>query len=510
MILFNKYSKNIWQTIFNYLNGLSLKNIKKIDENFQNFIENDYMLMRRIIKNTITQSDQMILYDPIILNTCNVIKQHPLNQCLQRMQSYHWSIYLYSHSEEYYNKIKNNFEFSESDRKFISEYSLIQIYKNNQFMFKKRNLNKYEKKLFKLLIIPNIMPKQNDLTEQDTITIFNKDEVIENMNTLYHYKKWKDFIPKNNLNQWKFFIAGGSLLSCIYKKYYSEIKNKTYINKNTIDVDLFMCGRNINGDSITVEDFYQGVREFVKKIAINYHTIVEPVNTEYPKYFKVINVFVDFSEKIKYFNNTHFSQEKIIQNFYFDNFLTVDAFPPKEETLEVKQKKFLREETQKNMKNNMQEKIYLKFQFVYIQNGVDNINSILHCFDLDCTQIGYDGNNFVCTWAFTQALATGTILNYELKNYLNEYVKKRINKYYNRGFNVLVPASFNINLWTEDINEVVVQRKELEEIRNLIIFLGNLDEKYSIRTPHLDQMKNNNDNFNIKKKLITILENEFN
>ena len=136
MSLFNKYSENIWQTIFIHMDAINLLNIKKIDVKFQNFIEKNHILITMIIKNVMLNKNNLFfLYDPIVLNSSKVINEHPFNQCLQRIQSYNWSIYMYSFSEEYYSKIINFFDFNKHNKKFITEYSLINIYKNNEYMF---------------------------------------------------------------------------------------------------------------------------------------------------------------------------------------------------------------------------------------------------------------------------------------------------------------------------------------------------------------------------------------
>ena len=238
MALFNKYSKNILNSIFIFLDVQNLINNKNIYEKFQNFIETNHVLMKTIIKNIVLKQNNFFLFHPFILNSCKVINQHLFNHCLQRIQSYNWSIYMFSYSNEYYNKITKFFTVNECSKKFINEYTLINIYETNQS-----------------LKISNIIQKQNN------IIIFNKQKVIENLNEFYQFKKWKDFIPKNVLQKWKFFIAGGSLLSYIYKKYYCKIKNEKY---NISDIDLFICKKNNYGEYTTREYFFQGVKQFVK------------------------------------------------------------------------------------------------------------------------------------------------------------------------------------------------------------------------------------------------------
>ena len=54
---------------------------------------------------------------------------------------------------------------------------------------------------------------------------------------------------------------------------------------------------------------------------------------------------------------------------------------------------------------------------------------------------------------------------------------------------ILVPSSFNTNLWNEDINENFIQRRETEEKRKINIFLRYLQQTYNIKVPALNYTK---------------------
>ena len=98
----------------------------------------------------------------------------------------------------------------------------------------------------------------------------------------------------------------------MFKKYYYKIKNE---NCN-ININLFMCENNKNGQYITKKRFFKTIEKFIKKTTEHYHTVVEPLKLEYNKFYTVINVYVNFNEK-KSFNWLYLEQKKILKKIFF-------------------------------------------------------------------------------------------------------------------------------------------------------------------------------------------------
>lgn len=100
-----------------------------------------------------------------------------------------------------------------------------------------------------------------------------------------------------------------------------------------------------------------------------------------------------------------------------------------------------------------EEGFWTQFQFIWIGEGYKPW-SILHIFDLDCCQIGFDGKNVLSTFAFLQSITTNTMINYKLLNnsfMINTFLP-RTQKYSNRGFELIVPHNFDFNTVTNDNN----------------------------------------------------------
>eukprot|EP01084_Bolivina_argentea_P303284 523582_1 len=61
------------------------------------------------------------------------------------------------------------------------------------------------------------------------------------------------------------------------------------------------------------------------------------------------------------------------------------------------------------------EGFWTHFQFIWTGANYEPW-SILHIFDLDCSQIGFNGKDILCTYAFLQSINTNTMINYKLSN----------------------------------------------------------------------------------------------
>eukprot|EP01084_Bolivina_argentea_P065377 119165_1 len=108
------------------------------------------------------------------------------------------------------------------------------------------------------------------------------------------------------------------------------------------------------------------------------------------------------------------------------------------------------------------------FEFIIIGKYSDNW-SFLHQIDLECSQVGFDGQDVISTYAFLQSLTTQTIINYSL---VNDYwamqrtnAIERIDKYYHRGSTLLAPKAFDFTcLDTSDDTKKRLISKVIEEL----------------------------------------------
>eukprot|EP01084_Bolivina_argentea_P065379 119167_1 len=108
------------------------------------------------------------------------------------------------------------------------------------------------------------------------------------------------------------------------------------------------------------------------------------------------------------------------------------------------------------------------FEFIIIGKYSDNW-SFLHQIDLECSQVGFDGQDVISTYAFLQSLTTQTIINYSL---VNDYwamqrtnAIERIDKYYHRGSTLLAPKAFDFTcLDTSDDTKEKLNKNLLSEL----------------------------------------------
>lgn len=89
----------------------------------------------------------------------------------------------------------------------------------------------------------------------------------------------------------------------------------------------------------------------------------------------------------------------------------------------------------------------LKFQFIWYDDDMAP-DVILHIFDLDACQVGWDGKDVLGTPSFVQSLTTSTMINYKLVNNEDdaETFLPRTYKYLQRGFTLLTPKKFDTSI----------------------------------------------------------------
>eukprot|EP01080_Neovahlkampfia_damariscottae_P006718 gene6718-10883_t len=141
------------------------------------------------------KSDQIILKE--------YIRKNNILRCFEYMSIFHCTpqFQMFSRCLPYFLEFK------------VVSRELINIF-DNLYLMKPRELNEFEQKLYKT---------SDKKIESKTIVSYSK--FIENLNSMFCFKQWKDLID------WKYFkIAGGSLLNCIINEQFDSTLQ---------DVDLF-------------------------------------------------------------------------------------------------------------------------------------------------------------------------------------------------------------------------------------------------------------------------------
>ena len=111
-----------------------------------------------------------------------------------------------------------------------------------------------------------------------------------------------------------------------------------------------------------------------------------------------------------------------------------------------------------------------KFSFQFIWNSVwaEPIH-ILHAFDLDCVQIGFDGKQVLSSLGNMYSLKTGTFISYAASNHMSERSVNRIFKYISRGFLYISPRKLLFRYFTHPdyvhaFNDRYIDVQDLKEM----------------------------------------------
>ena len=164
----------------------------------------------------------------------------------------------------------------------------------------------------------------------------------------------------------------------------------------------------------------------------------------------------------------------IIVNFSStESFVSVDDFSQTEFHERIKKHKVYR----------------IAFSFVFY--GVFNVFDILHTFNSDCFQIGFDGKNVFSTFANIQALNTGSFISYTIFPQCCPNVYRKVFQYIKKGFKLLVPLNFCLEkrvtcelLWKrlgfDSVRELeIATRTAVREIGDDTVYrvmrIGNMD-----------------------------------
>ena len=260
----------------------------------------------------------------------------------------------------------------------LRRLNVINVYKHFS-LFKYRTLNEYEKKLFKTKFSRLRKKKYGDIEWCKKVPIFDKISFMKNMQNLLYYNIWKNFLIST-----KFLFTGGSLLKCISKQCFLYTHSQTML-----DIDLY-------GYHYSFNAFRNDILKFINIIENHGFQYYEQVSKDK----NCIDIYVKFNSETTYVSHLR--------------------------------------DKECNEKLMKYEQDWLHFHFIFNQ-GRCLVFDILHCFDFDCCQIGYDGKNVFSTFANIQALNTNTFIHYSMK--FGSYEHERIFKYIAKGFNLIVPKN---------------------------------------------------------------------
>ena len=151
-----------------------------------------------------------------------------------------------------------------------------------------------------------------------------------------------------------------------------------------------------------------------------------------------------------------------------------------------------------NFSQNKDLEKWIHFQFIWIGEAFLPW-TILHIFDIDCCQIGFDGEQLLCTPAFLEAIKTQTIINYKTNMYCNRF-SQRLRKYNQRNFSILLP----INFYRDETRKNQIEKKK--EAKK-IIHLCYKENGNSIDDLYVYGLQLNQDYFNIRKMFVDIFKN---
>eukprot|EP01083_Nonionella_stella_P026162 72020_1 len=431
----NHLCPDLWQTIFACLPSNNVAALLPVCKSFREWIINSEYLAQCLLlqflkvsafpsfcEDNITGNDMDIqcdlqlvipIFDQLCFNQMCIFCDASLFQVYARLLSYNWRLHLIANNsdnpEDPISKIPEIYE----DLQYIfyqdydSEYKLVNVF-DNIHKFQKRPLNAYERQLFEG---DKSFTHKKPMDEVGGLSIAaNKDVFINRMNAYFHLEKWKHILfpskPSWNRN---FFLAGGSVLSCI--RVHDE--NHSHCMR---DLDFFAI-------SLTERAFHKQVWEIATALSELGHVVL-----------------YDYDRKTA--NPYDGIRQSCVRNIYVN-------FTANQSVVDPDIINYL--EPIKVLNTIKDEAFWTQFQFIW--TGAEYRDwSVLHIFDLDCSQIGFNGRDVLCTHAFVQSINTNTMINYKMTNHklLIDSFSPRIIKYHGRGFNLITPTAFDWKCTTDD------------------------------------------------------------
>eukprot|EP01083_Nonionella_stella_P284858 969722_1 len=391
--MFSRCNDNVIESIFSFLNIKSQQQLKNTCRAMRNIIQQSDMCARLSLLPFVEQTKRVDFTDVMQLLPMYGIK------CYNQMTLYCAS----SVFQTYCRVISYHWHLIWTHRSRCDKHqnpiqhglSYLHPHKNMK-VFVGRDMNEDTMKLFTLN--PNQKYIHDNRKNDPSILIWDKKTFLFLLNEKWHLNKWKDIVFRSDKQH---LLIGGSVCSALIKFIDKDWKRTKENQLQDLDFAMLHCS---TGDA----------RDRVNKMKSLFDSRGFPACVCDGGSKSIFNLVVNFTEnesntiQMDIKNEIERSGKDIIEN---EPFLTL-------------------------------------FEFIVIGKHCDNW-SFLHQIDLDCSQVGFDGQDVICTYAFLQSVTTQTIINYSL---VNDYwamqrtnAIQRIEKYYHRGFTLLAPKPFNFS-----------------------------------------------------------------
>lgn len=241
--------------------------------------------------------------------------------------------------------------------------------------------------------------------------IFDAKQTLLNLKNYFFYNEWKNIIFNTKC---KYVLAGGCLLYCLSKKVH-------YNQKHKADMDFFAIQTNFDQYKNSIIDITNNFQKH------NINFLIERPS----KY--VTNLYINFR-----LNFTNFEFSKV-------------------------------QWSNSNIKQSCN-----KMQLIWLGNSITEDQLLCKYFDIEASQIMFDGEKILCSFAFVESLRTETIINYKYTNIkkLDHIHKPRSNKYLQRGFVNLNPRGLHDKHVVQNEKELKYYQKQVMKEQGVYFLLN--------------------------------------
>eukprot|EP01084_Bolivina_argentea_P303283 523579_1 len=523
-------------------------NVKYINALYAKCIGDDLDLPDPSYGTDLNEKESLQIFSPLCFDMMTLFKGSTLFQFYSRLISYNWKIHLLS---------------SHSDH---DNFPLINVH-NKMSDFQLRNLNNLETKFFKTTNHWNNGHIHHSLQYTGFNPIYNFETFIDHLKIHSHYHQWKDIIFNHQHRNGYFFLAGGMALKCLLK-YHQEVNHK-----NMKDVDFFACNMSFKqfidrihqikytfiakgfpaimsghskywlDDQSKVQNLFVNFSGNAKTSVnndISHDSIYNKRQYEYRIHQWGLAGWIYFNECI--FPGLHLCKIQMhhthplrqyenalityrindttyrgtgtaglyvndIDDAMKNNHRLMDRIGELNEHIRWQYaEKHITEQNSQNSQN------WQQLQFIHISE-VSKPWSVLHVFDLDCCQVGFDGHNVLSTHAFMQSINTQTLLNYKFINniHLQDLFTERTRKYCHRGFNVISPIKFDVEetddeKWEQDY-QVLIFWEHARSVAMQSVFIKDGNHAFKTYGGGKGSFGLNNDSLGVRKQFMNFLIN---
>eukprot|EP01084_Bolivina_argentea_P097013 174388_1 len=308
----------------------------------------------------------------------------------------------------------------------------------------------------------NIDAKKHSKTlKHGDMTIVSKNKFISNLNTHFHFEKWKD-----SINWSKYNVAGGCLLKCILQK--------TFVTSTKQDIDLFYSFENLNEKAL--HEAYSC--QFAERMRTKGFDVIYICEKPHNKLGHIIDIFVNFEEvRTEATIEVPKAVERNIPDMFtkFQFILLYDEYLSYETLLKSADlNEYINEfDTDWYTQQDLEKKGFSNDDIIKFRNLLQNKDQMLmkslHCdniisgFDIDACQIRFDGENVFGTFAFVFAVSSMTCISYKLPKDFDGikqhwFSMHRAIKYSNRGLRLLIPRECEFDICRGPLNVDVVNK----------------------------------------------------